>query len=97
MAPSPILWGIPDELQKLLAGWVPYAGIFFGLWFATIALTGWLARRRGRDDGLWAVAALFLGPIALVAVMLLPRVAPTELVSSEPSNDPRGGWSETAK
>lgn len=97
MAPTPILWGIPDELEKLLAGWVPYAGIFFGLWFLTMALTGWLARRRGRDDGMWALVALFLGPIALLAVALLPRRAAEEPTSEPPSNDVRGGWSDAVK
>ena len=57
------------------------APLFFGillLWFLNMAATGWLARRRGRDDGLWAVIAFLLGPIALVAVALMPRRQPPD-------------------
>jgi hypothetical protein len=52
------------------------APVFFGailLWFANMALTGWLARRRGRDDGLWAVLAFFLGPVALLTLLIVPH------------------------
>jgi multidrug efflux pump subunit AcrA (membrane-fusion protein) len=42
-------------------------------WIVIMALTGWLASRKGRDGGLWVLAALFLGPIALLVVILAPR------------------------
>jgi hypothetical protein len=45
------------------------------VWFVIMAVTGWLARRRGRDGGLWAVVALFTGPFALAALLLKPRKA----------------------
>ena len=38
-----------------------------------MALTGWLAGRRGRDDGLWAVIGLLFGPLAVAALLILPR------------------------
>ena len=38
-----------------------------------MALAGWLAGRRGRDDGLWAVIGLFIGPLAVAALLILPR------------------------
>jgi hypothetical protein len=50
---------------------MPILAVSVGLWLANVGLTGWLAGRRGRDDGLWAVLALFLGPLALVAVLVL--------------------------
>jgi hypothetical protein len=45
-------------------------------WFVNMALTGWLASRKGRDGGLWVVAAIFLGPIALLIVLVAPRRPP---------------------
>ena len=38
-----------------------------------MAVTGWLAGRRNRESGLWAAFALLGGPIALLALLLLPR------------------------
>ena len=46
---------------------------FLVVWFTNMALTGWLASRRGRDGGPWAVGAFFVGPVALVSVLALPR------------------------
>lgn len=45
--------------------------VFLIAWFTIMALTGWLAGRRNREGGLWAVFALFGGPIALLAVLLM--------------------------
>lgn len=72
MAPHPT-WVGDLEWEDLLSGGMPVVAALLGLWFANVALTGWLAGRRGRDDGLWAVLAVFLGPIALIAVLVLSR------------------------
>jgi hypothetical protein len=72
-------WGGAPDLETLrdLLPFLPVLSVIIALWFTNMALTGWLAGRRGRNDGLWAVIAFFLGPIALVAVILMPqRVQP---------------------
>ena len=72
MSPSGALPIIQD--LRALEAIVPLAVTVLGTWFACMALTGWLAGRRGRADGLWTVLAIFSGPIALLAVLLLPRL-----------------------
>lgn len=62
---------------------VPYLFAILALWFTNMALTGWVARRRGRDDGLWAVVAFLLGPVAL-AVVLLPRREQRDVLEGSP-------------
>ena len=47
--------------------------VFLIVWFTIMAVTGWLAGRRNREGGLWAAFALLGGPIALLALLLLPR------------------------
>lgn len=47
-------------------------GPVFLLWFVNMAVTGWLAGRRGWNDGVWTVVAIFLGPIALLVVLVAP-------------------------
>lgn len=47
--------------------------VFLIVWFTIMAVTGWLAGRRNRDGGLWAAFAFIGGPIALLALLLLPR------------------------
>lgn len=85
--------GGPGKLEDFLTPLMLSVGLFLLLWFVNVALTGKIASRKGRDDGAWAVAALFIGPIALIAVVLLPR---NTKVKTEPppvpSNDARGGW-----
>ena len=44
-------------------------------WLICAGLAGWIAGRRNRDDGLWTVAGLFLGPIALLVILLIPGSA----------------------
>jgi hypothetical protein len=89
---------IPCDLSDFLQTWIVAIGIVIVAWLVIVGLTGWLAGRRGRDDGLWAVLALFIGPIALLAVALLPPKPPAPEPESEPpSNDARGGWAETLK
>ena len=53
---------------------VPIAA-FLVVWFTIMALTGWLAGKRGRSSGDWALLALVLGPVALLLVLVLPRGA----------------------
>jgi hypothetical protein len=59
---SPVLMAFLPILASVVLGWVVNMG-----------LTGWLASRKGRDGGLWVVAALFLGPIAFLIVLVAPR------------------------
>jgi hypothetical protein len=73
MAPQPFLPGGLPDLNDLLTGLIPAIAGILVLWFVNIALVGWLARRKAREDGLWAVIALFLGPIALLAILLASR------------------------
>jgi hypothetical protein len=49
--------------------------VFLVAWFTIMGVTGWLAGRRNREGGIWSVAALFLGPLALIALLLLPKPA----------------------
>jgi hypothetical protein len=49
---------------------VPVIAAILVLWFVNIGVTGWLAERKGRDGGLWSVIAVFIGPLALLAVVL---------------------------
>ena len=69
MSPHPGLPGLP---ARALADVLMILGPVFLLWFVNMAITGWLAGRRGWNDGLWTVVALFLGPIALLAVLVAP-------------------------
>jgi hypothetical protein len=56
--------------QELMNDAVPVIAAILVLWFVNIGVTGWLAERRGRDGGLWSVIAVFIGPLALLAVVL---------------------------
>jgi hypothetical protein len=67
----PSNWGISDSIQLRAA--VLAVGAFFLVWFVSMAITGLVARRQGRDDGLWAVLAFFLGPLALLVLLVAPR------------------------
>jgi hypothetical protein len=52
------------------------------LFFAIFAVScGWSAYRRGRSVIGWAVVGLFLGPLALALVLLLPRASVRRLVA----------------
>lgn len=95
MPPQPFVWAFPDNLDDFLNPAILFGGLILLLWFVNIGLTGKLAERKARDDGAWAVAAIFIGPIALIAVALLPRkVKDTTEPPPVPSNDIRGGWGE---
>lgn len=48
-------------------------GIIWGL-FASVFLSGLLAREKGRSTVAWVIAALFFGPLALLAIAGLPRI-----------------------
>jgi hypothetical protein len=67
----PSNWGLSDSVQVRAAALA--IGAFFLLWFVNMAITGFIARRQGRDDGLWAVLAFFVGPIALLTLLVAPR------------------------
>jgi len=69
--------------QDLMNDAVPVIAVILVLWFVNMGVTGWLAGRKGRDGGLWSVLALFIGPLALLAVALLPRIA------TDPTDNPR--------
>ena len=47
--------------------------VFLIAWFTIMAVTGWLAGRRNRESGLWAAFAFIAGPLALLALLLMPR------------------------
>ena len=66
------------DLQAAATAQGPFitaVAIFLILWFTNMAMTGWLAGRRTREGGLWAAFAFFAGPLALMALLLLPRKA----------------------
>jgi len=69
--------GASVALSPQLMAFIPLlASVIIG-WFMIMGLTGWLAERKGRDGGEWAVFAFFVGPIALLWVLLTPaRPAP---------------------
>ena len=66
-------WGYGLALSPELVAFLPVIATFIVAWIANMALTGWLASRKRRDSGLWVLGAFFLGPIALVVVLLAPR------------------------
>jgi hypothetical protein len=76
MNPQPFPAGGLGDFDPTWVGFIEVVGTALLLYFINIALVGWLARRKGRDDGVWAVLALFLGPIALVAILLKAKQAP---------------------
>jgi hypothetical protein len=64
------------DLQAAAAANGPFitaVTIFLIAWFTNMAVTGWLAGRRNREGGLWAAFAFFAGPLALLALLALPR------------------------
>lgn len=78
---------LPPGAAYLLNGeLIAVAAAVIVLWIVNVAITGWLAGRKGRNDDLWAVRAIFFGPIALIAILLRPpKVGPpdTELVLAD--------------
>jgi hypothetical protein len=60
----------PFKLDQVTGEIIATVSAFLIIWFANMALTGWLAGRKGREDGTWAVLALFFGPFALIAILL---------------------------
>lgn len=99
MPPQPFGPGFSRDLEDFLTGPVITVSLLLFVYFVIVALTGWLASRKGRDDGLWAFLALITGPFALIAILLLPhRVKDTPPPPPPvPSNDSRGGWGEGVK
>jgi hypothetical protein len=82
LAPGPF-WGGIGSFNATAMEFVALVAEILLVWFVIVAVTGWLARRRGRDGGLWAVIALFTGPFALAALLLKPRLAPRPEAEAE--------------
>lgn len=99
MPPQPNTSGFPGDLNDFLTGPILIGALILLAWFVMVGITGWLASIKGRDDGVWATVALFTGPIALIAILLLPRKIKdtSEPPPPVPSNDARGGWGEGVK
>jgi hypothetical protein len=76
MPPTPPFPGGFANLDPATIAFLVFVGKILLLWFVNMAITGWLAGRRGRDGGLWAVIAFFTGPIALIALLLKPKKDP---------------------
>jgi hypothetical protein len=74
--PAPPFQGGFANLDPATIAFLVAVGKILLLWFVNMALTGWLAVRKGRDGGLWAVIAFFTGPIALIALLLKPKKDP---------------------
>jgi cytochrome bd-type quinol oxidase subunit 2 len=99
MPPQPYTSGFPNDLNDFLTWPIMIGALVILAWLVIVGLTGWLASRKHRDDGLWATLALFFGPFALIAILVLPAAIPdtTEPPPPVPSNDSRGGWGEGVK
>ncbi len=71
---------LPPGAAYLLNGeLIAWAGGLIVLWILNVALTGWLAGRKGRNDDVWAVRAIFFGPVALIAILVRPpKVGPPD-------------------
>ena len=65
---NPAAWD--TQALRDLVVWI--VAIFL-VWFVNMAITGLIARRQGRDDGLWALIAFLIGPLALVTLLVAPR------------------------
>jgi hypothetical protein len=89
--PSPLEnWANDPEVQALMLT----LGAVIVVWFSCVALAGWLATRRGRDDGLWAAIAMFVGPIAPLILLVLPRRERADPLDEMPATPPgyTGDW-----
>ena len=96
MPPQPFGPGFWPDLEDFLTRPVVAVSLLLLVYFVIVALTGWIASRKRRDDGLWAFLALITGPFALIAILALPgRIEDTTAPPPPvPSNDTRGGWGE---
>lgn len=99
MPPQPFGPGFWGDIEDFLTRPVVAVSLLLLVYFVIVGLTGWIASRKGRDDGLWAFLALITGPFALLAVLVVPRSVKdtTEPPPPIPSNDARGGWGEGVK
>ena len=68
-------FGDLDAQARINGPFITAVAVFLLVWFSIMAVTGWLAGRRNREGGLWAAIAFFLGPIALLALLLIGRSA----------------------
>jgi hypothetical protein len=88
-----------DALARSNGPFIVAVTLVILVWLASIALTGWLAGRRNREGGNWSSLAMFLGPFALLALLLLrkpekrPALTPLwdQLERREPSKAPDPG------
>ena len=64
---------VAGNLDAFLTPEVKLGATVILVWLVCAGLSGWIAGRRNRDDGLWTVFGLFAGPVALAAILLLPR------------------------
>ncbi|MEO8273305.1 MAG: hypothetical protein ABI620_04500 [Chloroflexota bacterium] len=75
MGPQPFPAGGLGSFDPAWINVIKFVGAVLLVYFINVAVVGWLARRKGRDDGVWAVLALFTGPFALVAILLKKKQA----------------------
>jgi hypothetical protein len=47
--------------------------VVLGIWIGQAALAGYIATRKGRSFNLWLVAGLIVGPLLIIAALLMPR------------------------
>jgi hypothetical protein len=67
--------GALDALARSNGPFIVTVTVIVLVWLASIGLTGWLAARRNREGGNWSSLAMFFGPFALVALLLLRKPA----------------------
>lgn len=65
--------GALDALARANGPFVVAVTIIVLVWLASIGLTGWLAGRRNREGGNWSSLAMFFGPFALLALLVLRK------------------------
>ena len=88
-------FGDLDAQAYINGPFITAVAVFLVVWFSIMAVTGWLAGRRNREGGLWAAIAFFLGPIALLALLVMggsdkkPALSPLwqQLEDSESAED----------
>ena len=53
-------------------GW-PELTILFVIWVGLVALTAWLAAKKGYSPAVWTIIAIFFTLIAFIVMLVLPR------------------------
>lgn len=62
---------------------------------ACMALSGWIAERRGRSVKLWCWMAFIFGPVAALVVALLPSAPPSGAPPGSSALNGSGPWPRT--